>query len=237
MQALMTLASAAALLHSTMVSSTPLATPEAATGPMPQNGVWALLPADCEQPTSLDLSSWAKCATPIGFLDDEVAALERPGPGKKATPDEFYSIARTKFAMAPGLTDAPAPAVAQVVVPMIFSRSYYYLAIAPVGLDPNGRFAEAKGWPVACPPKADGGCTAKTLDTVRTQATIAPTDPSRLYRLVRIQASAPSAPDTAMPDTPTAQPAPTTPAAPTTPPAPPAAPTPAAPALPDKAPG
>src|ERR1700743_1571702 len=103
MQSILLMASAAALLHSTMVSSTPMVPDGAPVGPMPQNGIWALLPAACAEPTSLDLSTWAACATPIGFADDEVAALEKPGPGKKATSDEFYSMARTKFTVAPGL--------------------------------------------------------------------------------------------------------------------------------------
>jgi len=167
--------------------------PDGATpGPLPQNGVWALLPAECEAPTTLDLSIWPKCATPIGFADDEVSALERPAPGNRATPTEFYSIGRTKYVVIPGATP-DLPALAQVVVPMVFSRSYYYLAITPVApLDAAGKFAAAKGWPVACLPKAQGGCNPKTLADVQTQAAIEPTDPKRLYRMVRIVAPAPA---------------------------------------------
>jgi hypothetical protein len=189
MQSILLLASATALLHTTMVSSTPMAPLENAGGPMPQNGVWALLPDKCDQPTSLDMTTWPKCATPIGFLDNEVAALEKPGPGKKASADEFYSIARTKYAIAPGAT-ADGPAVAQIVVPMVFSRSYYFLSISPKSLDDAHQFAEARGWPVACFAKDQGGCTPKTLADVQSQAAIEPTDPARLYRLVRITASA-----------------------------------------------
>jgi hypothetical protein len=194
-------ASAAALLHSTMVTSGPLVPDGATPGPLPQNGVWALLPDACDAPTSLDLSTWPKCATPIGFVDDEVSALERPAPGNRATPTEFYSIGRTRYAVVPG-APPDAPAVAQVAVPMVFSRSYYYLAISPAApLDAAGRFAAARGWPVACLPKAQGGCNPKTLADVQTQAAIEPTDPKRLYRMIRIlpAASAPAAPDTPAP--------------------------------------
>ena len=203
MQLLVMAASATALLHSTMVTSGPLVPDGAPPGPLPQNGVWAMLPAECEAPTTLDLSVWPKCATPIGFADDEVSALERPAPGNKATPTEFYSMGRTKYAVIPGA--APdAPAIAQVVVPMVFSRSYYYLAIIPAApLDAAGRFAAAKGWPVACLPKTQGGCNPKTLADVQTQAAIEPTDPKRLYRMVRIVApapvTAPATPDTTAP--------------------------------------
>ena len=203
MQLFLMAASAAALLHSTMVTSGPLVPDGATPGPMPQNGVWAMLPAECEAPTSLDLSTWPKCATPIGFADDEVSALERPAPGNRATPTEFYSTARTKYLVVPGATP-DAPAVAQVVVPMVFSRSYYYLSITPAApLDAAGRFAAARGWPVACLPKDQGGCNPKTLADVQTQAAIEPTDPKRLYRMVRIvapaPASAPATPDTTAP--------------------------------------
>jgi hypothetical protein len=192
-------ASASALLHSTMVTSAPLVPEGAAPGPLPQNGVWALLPAECETPTSLDLSSWPKCATPIGFADDEVAALERPARGAEATPTAFNSIGRTKYAVAPGA--APdAPAVAQVVVRMVFSRSYYYLAVRPAApLDADGRFAAARGWPVACLPKAQGGCNPRTLADVQAEAAIEPTDPKRLYRMIRILAPAPSSGDQTAP--------------------------------------
>ncbi len=203
MQSILMAASAAALLHSTMVTSGPLVPDGTTPGPLPQNGVWALLPDACEAPTTLDLTAWPKCATPIGFADDEVSALERPEPGNKATATEFYSMARTKYAVAPGA--APdAPAVAQVVVPMVFSRSYYYLAISPAApLDAYGRFAAAKGWPVACLPKDQGGCNPKTFADVQTQAAIEPADPKRLYRMVRIVPPAPAdatgAPDAAAP--------------------------------------
>lgn len=204
MQSLLLMASATALLHSTMVSSTPVAPIEKAGGPMPQNGVWALLPDKCDQPTGLDLNAWPKCATPIGFLDNEVAALEKPGPGKKASAEEFYSIARTKYSIAAGAT-ATSPAVAQIVVPMVFSRSYYFLAIAPKALDEAGQFAEARGWPVACLSKDQGGCNPKTLADVQAQAAIEPTDPQRLYRLVRVVAPATEAPASADPAAPSAE--------------------------------
>lgn len=215
-------ASAAALLHSTMVTSGPLVPDGAATGPLPQNGVWALLPADCDPPTSLDLSSWPKCATPIGFADDEVAALERPAPGNKATPTEFYSIGRAKYAVTAGASP-DAPAVVQVAAPALFGRSYYYIAITPAApLDDAGRFAAAQGWPIACLPKDQGGCNPKALTEVQTQAAIEPTDPKRLYRMVRILPPAPAAGSVTEAPLPPAIPAPpaTTdapaPAAPTT---------------------
>jgi hypothetical protein len=196
MQSILMAASAAALLHTTMVTSGPLI-PDGANGAaMPQNGVWALIPADCETPTTLDLGAWPKCVTPIGFAEDEVAALERPAPGNKAKADEFYSMARTKYALAPA-TVTGGPEVVQVVVPMVFSRSYYFLAIVPEALDADGRFAAAHGWPVACADPAKGGCNPKGLADVQAQAATAPTDPQRLYKLVRIQPPAGDAPSTA----------------------------------------
>ena len=183
-------ASAAALLHSTMVTSDPLIAEGAAPGPQPQNGIWALAPADCDTPTTLDLSAWPKCATPIGFADDEVAALERPAAGNKATATEYYSIGRTKFATVAGVTP-DAPAVVQVVVPQVFSHSFYYLAITPTApFDASGRFAAATGWPVACLPKAQGGCRPAALADVQAQAAIVPDDPKRLWKMVRITAPA-----------------------------------------------
>ncbi len=193
MQSILMAASAAALLHTTMVTSGPLI-PDGANGAaMPQNGVWALVPTECETPTTLDLAAWPKCATPVGFADDEVAALERPAPGNKAKADEFYSMARTKFALAPA-TVTGGPEVVQVVVPMVFSRSYYFLAITPETLDADGRFAAARGWPVACAEPAKGGCSPKVLADVQAQAATAPVDPQRLYKLVRIQPPAADAP-------------------------------------------
>ena len=188
--AILTLAavSIAALLRTSMSSSAPLTT-VGAEAPRPQNGVWALMPSDCEAPTGLDLAVWPKCATPIGFLDDEISALERPGPGKKATPDQFYSIGRTKYVMAPA-GGADGPAIAEIAVPMVFSRSYYYLAIKPEAVGSDGHFVTARGWPVACLPKDQGGCTPKSLVEVQTQATAQPTDPARVYRLIRIQPAA-----------------------------------------------
>lgn len=192
MQVFLMAASAAALLHSTMVTSGPLVPDGAAPGPLPQNGVWALLPADCDTPASLDLSRWPKCATPIGFADDEVSALERPAPGNRATPTQFYSLGRTRYAVVPG-AGPDAPAVAQIVAPMVFSRSYYYLALSPAApLDASGRFAAARGWPVACLPRDLGGCTPRSLADVQTQAAIEPSDPQRLYRLFRILPTAPA---------------------------------------------
>ena len=199
MQLFLLAASAAALLHSTMVTSAPLVPDGATPGPLPENGVWALLPDGCDAPASPDLSTWPKCATPIGFLDDEVAALQRPARSAKTTPTEFNTIGRTRYAVVAGATP-DAPAVAQVAVPMVFSRSYYYLAVSPAQpLDEAGRFDAATGWPVACLPKDQGGCNPKTFADVQTQAAIEPTDPKRLYRMIRIlpTASAPAAPDTA----------------------------------------
>lgn len=204
--ALLTIAaiSLSALLRTSMNGGAPLTTPDMAA-PHPQNGVWALVPSDCETPVGLDLSAWPKCATPLGFMDDEIAALERPGPGKKATPDQFYSIGRTKFSMAPAAA-ADAPEIAEIAVPMVFSRSYYYLAIKPDAVGDDGRFAAARGWPVPCPPKEQGGCTPRTLTDVQAQAAIEPDETGRIYRLIRVQPAAPpEAPATApaAPATPT----------------------------------
>lgn len=221
--ALLTLAaiSLSALLRTSMNGGAPLTTPDM-TAPHPQNGVWALVPSDCETPVGLDLSTWPKCATPLGFMDDEIAALERPGPGKKATPDQFYSIGRTKFAMAPaGVADAPE--VAEIAVPMVFSRSYYYLAIKPEGVGEDGRFSAARGWPVACPPKEQGGCIPTSLTEVQAQAAIEPQDAARIYRLIRVQPAAPS------PEAPPAGPVAAPPSPISASPLPPAAPAPVEP--------
>ena len=161
---------------------------------MAQNGVWALLPTGCEAPTSLDISTWAKCAQPLGFVDKEVAVLKHPAPGSGARPGEFTSIARTQYAVAPGASST-APEVVQVDVPMVFSHTFLYLAVTPASVM-NGRFADAKAWPVACLAEADGGCTATTLAQVQTAAAIAPTDPARLSRLMRVSEPAEAAPAT-----------------------------------------
>ena len=194
---LLTLAavSVAALLRTSMSSSAPLTTP-GVEAPRPQNGVWALIPSDCEAPVGLDLAGWPKCATPVGFLDDEIAALEKPGPGKKATAEEFYSIGRTKYAMAPPAA-ADAPAIAEIAVPMVFSRSYYYLAIKPEAVGADGHFSAAHGWPIPCRARDQGGCTPKALADIQAQAALEPADPARVYRLIRIEnAAAPTAPAT-----------------------------------------
>ena len=207
---LLILVSAAALLHTTLSSSTPLippAAPDAAPSPiasaaMAQNGVWALLPMGCEAPTSLDISTWAKCAQPLGFVDNEVAVLKHVAPGSGAKPGEFTSIARTHYAVAPGAS-ATAPQVVQVDVPMIFSHTFLYLAVTPAAVA-NGRFEDAQAWPVACLAEADGGCSATTLAQVQTAAVPAPTDPERLYRLMRVSEPTSSGPATSSSsDTPT----------------------------------
>lgn len=205
---LLILVSAAALLHTTLSSSAPLVPPPvggaAAAAPLAENGVWALLPAGCEAPTSLDISTWAKCAQPLGFVDTEVAVLKHPAPGATTKPGEFYSIARTHYAVAPGASST-APEVVQVDVPMVFSHTFLYLAVTPASVT-NGRFEDAQAWPVACLADADGGCTASTLEQVQTAAVPAPTDPARLYRLMRVSepveappAAAPVASSTASP--------------------------------------
>ena len=194
---LLILVSAAALLHTTLSSSAPLIPPQAdpasaTSAPWAENGVWALLPAGCEAPTSLDISTWAKCAQPLGFVDNEVAVLKHPAPGSGAKPGEFISIARTHYAVASGAS-ASAPEVVQVDVPMIFSHTFLYLAVTPVSAT-NGRFEDAKAWPVACLAEADGGCSATTLAQVQTAAVSASTDPARLYRLVRVSEPTQAAP-------------------------------------------
>lgn len=230
-------ASAMALFRATLSSPDPLfPTDGTAGGPIPVNGVWAGLPADCGTPTSLDLSTWPKCATPVGFLDGVIAVLEKPGPGKKATPDQYYSIARTKFwvakaapvggAAAPGASPtagpAPsAPAIVQVDVPILFASSTIYIAVLPDAVDDTGGFIAATGWPIGCPAtpvagvKVDGGhCSATTAEGVRTAAAVEP-EVAKTYRLVRINpASAPPAPTAST--SPVAPPASVTP--PSTPP-------------------
>jgi hypothetical protein len=213
-------ASAMALFRATLSSPDPLfPTDGTGGGPVPVNGVWAGLPADCATPTSLDLSTWPKCATPIGFIDGVIAVLEKPGPGKKATPDQYYSVARTKFwSVKP--VDAEAPAIVQVDVPILFASSTIYIAIMPDAVDDRGGFVSAKGWPIGCPAAStdgvavDGGhCSAKTADGVRMAAALQP-DPSKTYRLVRVNAPAP---DATAPDT-TSPPVPLSPSAPASPP-------------------
>jgi len=206
-------ASAMALFRATLSSPDPLFPVDGtAGGPVPVNGVWAGLPADCETPTSLDLSTWPKCATPVGFLDGVIAVLEKPGPGKRATPDKYYSIARTKFwVVKPAAPDAPA--IVQVDVPILFASSTIYIAVVPDAVDEHGGFVAAKGWPIGCPTAAapgvsvDGGhCSATSADGVRAAAAIQP-EIAKTYRLVRVNAVAAG-------DAPPAVPAPTGQAAP-----------------------
>ena len=236
-------ASAMALFRATLSSPDPLfPTNGTAGGPTPVNGVWAGLPADCATPTSLDLSTWPKCATPVGFLDGVIAVLEKPGPGKKATPDSYYSSARTKFwVVKPANTESPA--IVQVDIPILFASSTIYIAVLPDAVDGSGGFIAATGWPIGCPqtPVAgvdvDGGrCSATTADGVRGAAAMQP-DAAKTYRLVRVNATnasqanpspaAGSAPATMGPDTPSS-PAPMGPAA-AEPGAPPSTPPTAAP--------
>jgi len=204
-------ASAMALFRATLSSPDPLFPVDGtAGGPVPVNGVWAGLPVDCETPTSLDLSTWPKCATPVGFLDGVIAVLEKPGPGKKAKPDQYYSIARTKFwVVKPAASDAPA--IVQVDVPILFASSTIYIAVIPDAVDEHGGFVAARGWPIGCPAAAmpgvtvDGGhCSATSADGVRTAAAIQP-DVSKTYRLVRVNAvaGADAPPATAAPTGPT----------------------------------
>jgi hypothetical protein len=201
-------ASAMALFRAALSSSDPLfPTDGTAGGPLPVNGVWAALPAACETPTSLDLTTWPKCATPIGFLDGELAALEKPGPGTRATATQYYSIARTKFWVAKPLADSPA--IVQVDVPILLSSAVVYIAVTPDSLDEGGRFTAATGWPILCPPvtvtidgvRNDGGhCSVSTARGLRIAAAITP-DPAKTYRLVRVtgeaEAQSPTAPATA----------------------------------------
>ena len=194
---LLILASAAALLHTTLSSSAPLiplqADPASAAGaPRAENGIWALLPAGCEAPTSLDITTWAKCAQPLGFVDSEVGVLKHPALGSGAKRGEFTAIARTHYAVAPGAS-AIAPDLVQVDVPMIFSHIFLYLAVTPVSVT-NGRFEDAQAWPVTCLAEADGGCSATTLAQVQTAAATAPTDPARLYRIMRVSEPANNVP-------------------------------------------
>ena len=200
-------ASAMALFRATLSSPDPLfPTDGTAGGPTPVNGVWAGLPADCETPTSLDLSTWPKCATPVGFLDGVIAVLEKPGPGKKAKADQYYSVARTKFWSVKGSTP-DAPDIVQVDIPILFASSTIYIAVMPDAVDSTGGFIAAKGWPIGCPPAGAPGvtvdgshCSATTADGVRAAAAIQP-DVAKTYRLVRVNAVAPSdaAPATATP--------------------------------------
>jgi hypothetical protein len=226
-------ASAMALFRATLSSADPLfPTDGTAGGPVPVNGVWAGLPADCQTPTSLDLSTWPKCATPVGFLDGEIAVLEKPGPDRPAKADQFYSIARTRFWTIKG-----EPSIVQVDVPILFNHTTIYIALKPDAVNEEGGFVSAVGWPIGCPATAAPGiamdgkhCVASTPEAVRAAAATEP-DAAKTYRLVRINAAATTAtPDTGAPATaPSVAPAP--PSAPAaasdTPPAPlPPAPTP-----------
>ena len=135
-------ASAMALFRATLSSPDPLfPTDGTGGGPTPVNGVWAGLPADCAQPTSIDLSTWPKCAQPIGFLDGQIAVLQKPGPNNDAKPGEFNSIARTKFWTAKAAGDAPA--IVQVDVPILFQSLHVYIAVKPNAVDDRGGFIAA----------------------------------------------------------------------------------------------
>ena len=155
-----------ALLNSVISSPEPLFPIDGtAGGPAPVNGVWALEKADCETPTSLDLTTWPKCATPLGFVDDEVAALERPGPGKKATADNYYSIAphplsgsRPQWPGGAMQGPTPAsPAIVQIDVALLLSHTFVYLALQPLDADATGKFTKASAWAAACPTTAIPG--------------------------------------------------------------------------------
>jgi hypothetical protein len=193
-------ASAMALFRATLSSADPLfPTDGTAGGPVPMNGVWAGLTADCPAPTSLDLSTWPKCATPVGFLDGEIAVLEKPGPDRPAKADQFYSIARTRFWTVKG-----EPPIVQVDVPILFNHTTIYIALKPDAVDEQGGFVSAVGWPIGCPATATPGiamdgkhCAASSADAVRTAAAAEP-DASKTYRLVRINPEA-AAPDAGAP--------------------------------------
>jgi hypothetical protein len=167
----------------------------------------------------VNLADWPKCATPVGFLDDVVAALQRPAKG--ATDTGLYAVAKTKYVVASG-----DPAIVQLEVPTLFSRSTLYIALTPDSLDASGRFEAATGWPLGCPTEPTPGvvldgarCTALTIEGVRARAQAAP-DPAKTYRLVRIPAADPSASPPA-PDA--VVPSPSAPAAAPVPPPPQAA--------------
>jgi hypothetical protein len=233
-------ASAMALFRATLSSPDPLfPTDGSAHGPVPVNGVWAGLPADCAAPTSIDLSTWPKCAQPVGFLDGQIAVLEKPSSKNNLKPGELYSIARTKFWVVKAT--AAAPAIVQVDIPILFNHSTIYIAIKPDAVDADGGFIAAVGWPVSCPStptltptpglETDGGhCTASTAEAVRAAASVQP-EASKTYRLVRINpeslsdaptaAAPPSTPPSSTPSPENAEPSPVGPpegATPSTPP-------------------
>jgi hypothetical protein len=209
------LASAMALFRATLSSPDPLfPTDGPGSGPLPVNGIWAGLPADCATPTSLDLSTWPKCATPVGFLDGQIAVLQKPRAGSTVPPDQYVSVARTKFWTAK--QSAGAPEIVQVDVPILFNHATIYIAVQPDAVDEAGRFVSAVGWPVGCPPAAvagisndNGRCVAMTADSVRAAAAIVPS-PDKTYRLVRINASIASPLSPAAGQTPTTDQAPDT---------------------------
>jgi hypothetical protein len=200
-------ASAMALFRATLSSPDPLfPTDGPGSGPLPVNGIWAGLPAECAPPTSLDLSTWPKCATPVGFLDGQIAVLQKPKAGSTAPPDQYVSVARTKFWTAK--PSGGAPEIVQVDVPILFNHATIYIALQPDAVDEEGRFVSAVGWPVGCPPAGvagisddNGRCVATTADSVRAAAAIVPS-PDKTYRLVRIDASSASPPSTAPAQTP-----------------------------------
>jgi hypothetical protein len=224
-------ASAMALFRATLSSPDALFPVDGTgAGPLPVNGIWAGLPADCAPPTSLDLSTWPKCATPVGFLDGQIAVLQKPRAGSTAPPDQYVSVARTKFWTAKP-SGGGAPEIVQVDVPILFNHSTIYIAVQPDAVDGDGRFVSAVGWPVGCPPVAvagisndDGRCVATTADSVRAAAAITPAA-DKTYRLMRINASSASPPPAQMPpdaqapdSDPSASPPPLTAAPPSTPP-------------------
>jgi hypothetical protein len=219
-----------ALFRATLSSPDPLFAPDVAkAAPHPVAGVWAVLPPDCAPPTGLDLAAWPRCATPLGFLDDEVAALRRPPKGSADT--GLTAVAKTKYVLVPG-----DPAIVELRVETLLSRTTLYIAVQPDALDDEKGFEAATGWPVACPagPVAgvvadQGRCSASTPEAVRAAAEVRP-DPSKLYRLVRIPPA----------DAPLAAPAdgaaPQTPAPASSPPPAPSGPVTGAPASPGAAP-
>ena len=126
-------------------------------GPVPAEGLWALLPDDCSTPQTTAVHEWPSCATPFWVEGEQLTTLS-PAPQ------------RMTFVVAPG-----SPAILQVGASDAprepGEEAYSYAGFRPRGASP---FKAADVWLVACMKgemAADGflpdSCTATGPEAVR----------------------------------------------------------------------
>jgi hypothetical protein len=185
------------LLRTTLAATTPLLA-SAPAGVEPAAGLWVLATAQCPLPYGTDLNGWADCTQPLGFNAGELAVLQKPKAGNKAqVTGGLYSIARTRYRVAPlpaatpSPLGLPTPGLVQIDIPGVTGRSYIYVAVSPEIVDSDGRFVSARAWPVACPPPASpevsrrgDRCVASSLQAVVSAAAVAPGDGGYILRWI-----------------------------------------------------